>query len=732
MAELDLYGDLYGDVEDPGSPVDLPPSDHANAGPEHSISDTKPSYRNGESAGSHPTTFSIATYEDQAYVNKKPDISQSSANESSWHAPPHSARVPTSPARSSSISGGAGGRSGMWGVKPSDMPDEGKMFVGGLNWETSEDTLKHYFSQFGAVVHCTIMRDPTNGRSRGFAFLTFADPAVVNKVMVKEHFLDGKLIDPKRAIPRGSGPIPSGLASSSAGDKRSGHYFSTESPASLSNKLFCRGMPDDTTPQSFRSYWAQFGSEVNIEEAVLMMDRDTNRHRGFGFVNLVTGDDADQLLKCGPFVMDGHPLEVKKKAPSRSRYESREEMGKMGHGPVDRYGTYPASGHHDLSSFNSNSMSEYFKFTMAGPSWKGWNSGMPQPMGPSRSNYMGMGMHDDRGGRGMGYEGSGGMSGSYSGGPYRSGQAYNSDWRGPPSQGMRSGPPGPYSSSYHHQHAPPPPSVGPARSQRSSHGMFDYRDIGIIFDSYAGAKNTQSSRAYYVFCNDFVSRFTLQLAKKFNRSEPTLQNDYYLQTPTDQPSTSVPFPRAQTVPTSSILYFLSISHQFVTQLEQEGLSRKQAEGLIVAIEQVIDESIKGLIGGLVTRNEIEKQQYTQRVDFAKLKSEIQLVEKQDFALLKSENERLLSELEKLKQRLREEITRTQASVRLDLNLEKGRIRDELGLRELKIREVDTRIEGEIGNLRTTMESVKFNILQYVVGTVASSGALLLAYIRMFR
>lgn len=38
------------------------------------------------------------------------------------------------------------------------------------------------------------MRDPTNGRSRGFAFLTFADPAVVNKVMVKEHFLDGKLV----------------------------------------------------------------------------------------------------------------------------------------------------------------------------------------------------------------------------------------------------------------------------------------------------------------------------------------------------------------------------------------------------------------------------------------------------------------------------------------------------------------------------------------------------------
>lgn len=40
-------------------------------------------------------------------------------------------------------------------------------------------------------------------------------------------------------------------------------------------------------------------------------------------------------------------------------------------------------------------------------------------------------------------------------------------------------------------------------------------------------------------------------------------------------------------------------------------------------------------------------------------------------LMKTENERLLADVEKLKQRLREEITRTTAGVRLDLNLEKG-------------------------------------------------------------
>lgn len=57
----------------------------------------------------------------------------------------------------------------------------------------SVEGLRAYFSQFGKVDACTIMRDPA-GRSRCFAFLTFEEPASVNAVMVKEHILDGKIV----------------------------------------------------------------------------------------------------------------------------------------------------------------------------------------------------------------------------------------------------------------------------------------------------------------------------------------------------------------------------------------------------------------------------------------------------------------------------------------------------------------------------------------------------------
>lgn len=94
----------------------------------------------------------------------------------------------------------------------------------------------------------------------------------------------------------------------------------------------------------------------------------------------------------------------------------------------------------------------------------------------------------------------------------------------------------------------------------------------------------------------------------------------------------------------TLAHFSFDTSNLVARLEKEGLNRQQALGVMEALEEVIEESIRTMTANLVTRAEQEKHQYTQKVDFAKLKSEITLLEKQDFSLLKSENERLLSEL----------------------------------------------------------------------------------------
>ncbi|CAO3676202.1 hypothetical protein G6F70_000794 [Rhizopus microsporus] len=172
--------------------------------------------------------------------------------------------------------------------------------------------------------------------------------------------------------------------------------------------------------------------------------------------------------------------------------------------------------------------------------------------------------------------------------------------------------------------------------------------------------------------------------------------------------------------------------KFVERLEQAGFTRDQSEVIMTCLQKVINESMSDITKVMVSKADREKAIYAYKVDFAKLKSEVQLIERNDFTMMKAENDRLEGEIEKLKQKLKDEIARTQASVRLDLNLERGRIRDEASAQEIKIKETDTRIESEISNLRTQMEAIKFQIMQYMIGTMTGAGALILAYLRMFK
>ena len=74
--------------------------------------------------------------------------------------------------------------------------DQGKLFVGGISWETDEEKLKEYFGQYGDVYQANIMRDKTTGRPRGFGFVLFSDPSVVDRVLQDKHTIDGRTVFP--------------------------------------------------------------------------------------------------------------------------------------------------------------------------------------------------------------------------------------------------------------------------------------------------------------------------------------------------------------------------------------------------------------------------------------------------------------------------------------------------------------------------------------------------------
>lgn len=83
-----------------------------------------------------------------------------------------------------------------------------KLYVGGLSYSTTDDTLRDAFAQVGAVESATILTDKMTGRSRGFGFveMTSDDEAAAAIEMWNGKELDGRRLTVNEARPMADRP----------------------------------------------------------------------------------------------------------------------------------------------------------------------------------------------------------------------------------------------------------------------------------------------------------------------------------------------------------------------------------------------------------------------------------------------------------------------------------------------------------------------------------------------
>lgn len=81
---------------------------------------------------------------------------------------------------------------------------EKKLYVGGIPYSTSEETLATHFSQAGNVVSAKIITDKMSGRSKGFGFVEMATPEEAQKAI---EMFDGKELEGRTLIVNEARPM---------------------------------------------------------------------------------------------------------------------------------------------------------------------------------------------------------------------------------------------------------------------------------------------------------------------------------------------------------------------------------------------------------------------------------------------------------------------------------------------------------------------------------------------
>jgi len=179
-----------------------------------------------------------------------------------------------------------------------------KIFIGGLNYNSTEDSLTSHFSQWGELVDVVVMKFPDTKRSRGFGFVTFAKDEEVDACQEhRPHTIDGKTVETKRATPR--------------------EEFGKPEAGQTVKKVFVGGLKEEMTEDDIRQYFETFGKITSVTR---LTEKDTGKPRGFGFVEFDDYDPVDKCILKGSHQINGKRVDVKKAV-------SKQEMNSMGGGP---------------------------------------------------------------------------------------------------------------------------------------------------------------------------------------------------------------------------------------------------------------------------------------------------------------------------------------------------------------------------------------------------------------
>jgi cold-inducible RNA-binding protein len=85
----------------------------------------------------------------------------------------------------------------------------------------------------------------------------------------------------------------------------------------MATKLFVGSLSYNTTDASLEEFFAQAG---NVVSAKVIMDRDTNRSKGFGFVEMASEEEAKAAIdQLNGKELDGRAIAVNEARPQENR-----------------------------------------------------------------------------------------------------------------------------------------------------------------------------------------------------------------------------------------------------------------------------------------------------------------------------------------------------------------------------------------------------------------------------
>lgn len=174
-------------------------------------------------------------------------------------------------------------------------PARRKIFVHGLGWDTTAETLVSEFGKYGAIEDCKAVVDKVSGKSKGYGFILFKHRSGAQKALKEPQKKIGNRMTSCQLASAGPVPAPP----------------PTAPPVSeyTQRKIFVSNVSADIEVPKLVEYFSKFGE---IEDGPLGLDKQTGKPKGFALFVYKSVESARKALEEPHKNFEGHTLHVQR------------------------------------------------------------------------------------------------------------------------------------------------------------------------------------------------------------------------------------------------------------------------------------------------------------------------------------------------------------------------------------------------------------------------------------
>ena len=177
-------------------------------------------------------------------------------------------------------------------------PAHRKIFVHGLGWDTTAETLTSVFGKYGEIEDCKAVTDKVSGKSKGYGFILFKHRSGARKALREPQKKIGTRMTSCQLA--SAGPVPAPPPTAAAVPPVSEY---------TQRKIFVSNVATDLDPQKLLEFFSKFGE---VEEGPLGLDKQTGKPKGFCLFVYKSVESARRALEEPHKSFEGHTLHCQK------------------------------------------------------------------------------------------------------------------------------------------------------------------------------------------------------------------------------------------------------------------------------------------------------------------------------------------------------------------------------------------------------------------------------------